>query len=86
MSVAARDGFIHRPVVDEWGLAFAQAIKVLVPGWRPKRRRLRGKDKHDIDEVGLRAGFGTSNEMETGRRQRGLGGWSCPSTFATRSS
>jgi len=35
MSVAARDGFIHRPVVDEWGLAFAQAIKVLVPGWRP---------------------------------------------------
>src|SRR5258706_12658730 len=57
MSVAARDGFIHRPVVDEWGLAFAQAIKVLVPGWRPKRRRLRAKISHDIDEVGLRAGL-----------------------------
>jgi hypothetical protein len=55
MSVAGRDGFLDRPVVDEWGLAFAQAIEALVPRWRPKPRRLRAKVSHDIDEVGLPA-------------------------------
>jgi hypothetical protein len=54
-SVACRDGFLDRPVVDEWGLAFAQAIEALVPGWHPKPRRLRAKISHDVDEVGLRA-------------------------------
>lgn len=54
MSVARRDGFLDRPVVDEWGLAFGQAIEALVPGWRPRPRRLRAKISHDIDEVGVR--------------------------------
>lgn len=53
MSVAHRDGFLDRPVVDEWGLAFSQALEALVPQWRPKHRRLRAKISHDIDEVGL---------------------------------
>ena len=57
MSVARRDGFLDRPVVDEWGLAFGQAIEALVPGWRPAPRRLRAKVSHDVDEVGLRAGL-----------------------------
>jgi len=57
MSVACRDGFLDHPVVDEWGLAFAQAIEALVPGWRPKPRRLCAKISHDIDEVGLPAGL-----------------------------
>jgi glycosyltransferase involved in cell wall biosynthesis len=52
MSVACRDGFLDRPLVDEWGLAFGQAIEALVPGWRPRPRRLRAKMSHDIDEVG----------------------------------
>jgi hypothetical protein len=54
MSVACRDGFFDRPIVDEWGLAFRQAIEALVPGWRPRPRRLRAKISHDIDEVGVR--------------------------------
>jgi glycosyltransferase involved in cell wall biosynthesis len=53
MSVACRDGFFDRPVVDEWGLAFGQAIEALVPGWRPTARTLRVKISHDIDEVGV---------------------------------
>jgi len=53
MSVACRDGFFDRPVVDEWGLAFGQAIEALVPGWRPTASRLRAKISHDIDEVGV---------------------------------
>lgn len=54
MSVAVRDGFLDRPIVDEWGLALGQAIEALVPAWRPKERRLRAKISHDVDEVGLR--------------------------------
>jgi len=53
MSVAARDGFLGRPVVDEWGLALGQALEALVPGWHPKGRSLRAKISHDIDEVGF---------------------------------
>jgi hypothetical protein len=53
MSVAGRDGFLDRPVVDEWGLAFGQALEALVPGWHPTERRLRSKISHDIDEVGF---------------------------------
>ena len=53
MSVARRDGFLDRPVVDEWGLAFAQGLEALVPGWRPKARPLRSKISHDVDDVGL---------------------------------
>lgn len=53
LSVACRDKFLDRPVVDEWGLALGQAIEALVPGWRPKPRHLRAKISHDIDEAGL---------------------------------
>ncbi len=53
MSVARRDGFLDRPIVDECGLALAQALEALVPGWRPKRRLLRAKVSHDVDDVGM---------------------------------
>jgi hypothetical protein len=52
-SIASRDGFLERPVVDEWGLAFGQAIEALLPGWQPKARSLRATISHDVDEVGL---------------------------------
>lgn len=51
-SVAFQNGFLDRPIVDEWGLAFAEAVQQLLPQWRPKPRRLRAKVSHDIDEVG----------------------------------
>jgi hypothetical protein len=50
-SVAFRDGFLDRPIVDEYGLAFAQAIESLVPGWKPTRGPLAVKLSHDIDDL-----------------------------------
>jgi hypothetical protein len=52
-SVAWRDGFLHRPIVDEYGLALAQALSRLLPGWQPAQRQLRVKLGHDVDEIGL---------------------------------
>ena len=51
-SIAWRDGFLHRPIVDEWGLAFAEAISYLLPGWLPKRKAFCAKLGHDVDELG----------------------------------
>ena len=52
-SVAWREGFLHRPIVDEYGLAFSQALSCLLPGWQPEVRKLRVKLGHDVDEIGL---------------------------------
>jgi hypothetical protein len=51
-SVAWRDGFLHRPIVDEYGLAFSEALHRLLPGWEPGRPRFRVKLGHDVDEIG----------------------------------
>jgi hypothetical protein len=53
LSVAARGGFLKRPVVDEYGIAFEQALSLLLPGWQPEPRRLRVKLGHDVDQIGL---------------------------------
>jgi hypothetical protein len=52
-SVAWRDRFLDRPVVDEYGLALEQALSHLLPQWKPVERRLRVKLSHDVDEIGL---------------------------------
>jgi uncharacterized protein DUF7033 len=52
-SVACRDGFLHRPIVDEYGLAFQQAMQVCWPGWQPLQKSLRIKLSHDADHVGI---------------------------------
>jgi hypothetical protein len=52
MSIAYRDGFLDRPIVDEYGLGFEQALKYLLPSWQPRSRKLRVKLSHDIDTVG----------------------------------
>jgi hypothetical protein len=52
-SVAFRFGFLDRPVVDEYALAFRQALSHLVPGWKPLAPVLRLKLSHDIDLVGF---------------------------------
>jgi hypothetical protein len=51
-SVAWRDGFLHRPIVDEWGLAFAEGIQYLLPGWQPEGKTFCVKLGHDVDELG----------------------------------
>ncbi len=52
-SVAVREGFLHRPIVDEYGLAFQQAIQVCYPSWEPSPKKLRIKLSHDADHVGI---------------------------------
>src|SRR5579872_2638729 len=52
-SIAVRDHFLDRPVVDEYGLALEQALSCLLPGWRPAERKMRVKLSHDIDHVGV---------------------------------
>jgi len=52
-SVALKHNFLHRPIVDEYGLALQQVIELLLPGWRPPERMLRVKLSHDVDEVGI---------------------------------
>lgn len=52
-SIAFRDGFLGRPIVDEYGLAFEQALAFLLPGWQPCVRKLRVKLSHDVDVTGL---------------------------------
>jgi hypothetical protein len=53
LSVASRDGFLDRPIVDEYGLAFQQALQVCCPGWEPAEKNLRIKLSHDADHVGI---------------------------------
>ena len=52
-SVAWRGGFLHRPIVDEYGLALERGLELLLPGWRPLQRRLCVKVSHDVDEIGI---------------------------------
>lgn len=52
-SAALRDGFLDRPVVDEYGLALAQAIEFLSPSWTPHRLEASVKLSHDIDDVDI---------------------------------
>jgi hypothetical protein len=52
-SAAFRHKYCDRPVVDEYGFAFEQALSYLLPGWKPAAKRLRVKLTHDIDVVGL---------------------------------
>jgi len=51
-TLAFREGFLGRPIVDEYGLALEQALRYLLPGWQPEKRRVRVKLSHDIDDVG----------------------------------
>jgi Family of unknown function (DUF7033) len=52
-SMAFKHGFLERPIVDEYGLAFQQVLSFLNPGWRPAERTLRAKLSHDADHVGI---------------------------------
>jgi hypothetical protein len=52
-SIASRDGFLHRPIVDEYGLAFQQAMQVCFPAWQALPKSLRIKLSHDADHVGI---------------------------------
>ena len=52
-SIANREQFLQRPIVDEYGLAFEQVLTHLLPAWRPEKRTLRVLISHDIDHIGI---------------------------------
>jgi len=68
-SVARQEGFLHRPIVDEYGLALEQALKVLSPGWTAARREPRVKLSHDIDGTGVPFQFRTAVGATLRRRR-----------------
>jgi Family of unknown function (DUF7033) len=52
-SVAAKEGFLDRPIVDEYGFALAEALQHLLPGWAAQPRQFTVKLTHDIDLTGM---------------------------------
>lgn len=48
-SVAMRQGFLDRPVVDEYALVLRSWLQRLWPGWTPRRRPFEVKLSHDVD-------------------------------------
>jgi hypothetical protein len=52
-SVAYKQGFLDRPVVDEYALILREWLKVLVPGWDPKPRAFSVFLSHDVDSIRL---------------------------------
>lgn len=80
MSLAVRDGFLNRPVVDEHGLALEQAVTYLLPAWQPMERTLRVKLSHDVDDIGIPFDIRTASGHTLRRRKplatvRDLLGW-----------
>src|SRR5215472_2602885 len=67
-SIAAEFDFLHRPIVDEYGLALEQALRCLLPGWQPTPREFRVKLSHDIDNVGIPFSFRTTVGHALSRR------------------
>jgi hypothetical protein len=50
-SVACKQGFLGRPVVDEYALILREWLKLLLPGWAPKTRPFSVKLSHDVDQI-----------------------------------
>ncbi len=48
-SVAYKQGFLDRPIIDEYALILRAWIQTILPGWKPKKQRFRVKLTHDID-------------------------------------
>jgi hypothetical protein len=52
-SVAVRDDYVHRPIVDEYGFAIGEAIQYIVPAWRPQSGPFRAFVTQDVDSIGI---------------------------------
>lgn len=50
-SVAYKQSFLDRPVVDEYALILQKWLKALVPQWKPEPRRFAVRLSHDIDFI-----------------------------------
>ena len=56
-SVAYKQGFLDRPLVDEYALILQAWLQTLLPTWQPVRPSFSIKLSHDIDYVGQFSGF-----------------------------
>jgi hypothetical protein len=52
-SAAYRANCLDRPIVDEYALAFREALLYLFPRWEPAPQHLRVKLSHDMDRTGI---------------------------------
>lgn len=59
-SLAVPYNFMERPILDEYGLAFQQALLSICPGWRPQPSTFRVNLTHDIDDIGIPFEFRTA--------------------------
>lgn len=50
-STAYRQGFLDRPIIDEYGCLLAEILQELRPQWTPKRSQFRIFLTHDIDWI-----------------------------------
>jgi len=50
-SVAYKQNFIDRPIVDEYALILRAWLKRLLPDWQPRQRKFHVKLTHDIDHL-----------------------------------
>lgn len=69
--IASRGGFLHRPIVDEYGLGLADALTYLLPRWQPALQTLRVKLGHDVDEIGWPFNFHSAFAHAVRRRSPG---------------
>jgi hypothetical protein len=53
LSNACQNGYLRRPIVDEYGVALQQALQFLLPNWVPEPREFRANVSHDVDNIGL---------------------------------
>jgi hypothetical protein len=65
-SVAYRQGFLERPLVDEYALVLREWLKVLLPGWVPRASRFLVKLSHDIDTVRPFSSLGNAARLLAG--------------------
>jgi hypothetical protein len=70
-SIAFKESFLWRPIVDEYGLALEQGLSSLFPSWQPAARELSVKLSHDIDVVGIPFYWRSTLEHSTRRRSVG---------------
>jgi hypothetical protein len=50
-SVAYRQGFLSRPIIDEYALILRAWLQMLLPDWQPRREHFSVEISHDVDHV-----------------------------------
>jgi Family of unknown function (DUF7033) len=81
-SVAGKEGFLDRPIVDEFGLALAEALQHLLPSWAAQPRQLRTKVTDDIALTGMPFSLRSAVGHFTKRRKPRAAAWDFLSVVA----